>query len=190
MRAQIRILGLFMMLSGIGVSEPMPVVECPCDHVEPSSMQPRVCSLCKTAQKHSGPVYFLKDINPRKPNRHLALPTAHERGSQSTSSLTPELRAQLWKGAIEHGEELFPGRWGVAENSHFFRTQCHAHLHIGPLSPEIEDTGALCTNRLRTFQIWRRGAACGFIPRPASTAFTLIAILPRLCWCIDLRSGG
>lgn len=151
MRAQIGILGLFIMLSGIGVSEPMPVVECPCDHAEPSSMQPRVCSLCKTAEKHSGPVYFLKDINPLKPNRHLALPTAHESGSQSTSSLTPELRAQLWKGAIEHGEELFPGRWGVAENSHFFRTQCHAHLHIGPLSPEIEDTGGTVYESIEDF---------------------------------------
>ena len=44
-----------------------------------------------------------------------------------------------------------PGRWGVAENSHFFRTQCHAHLHIGPLSPEVEDTGGTLYDSIEDF---------------------------------------
>ena len=130
--------------AGAWIAASRPVVDCPCDHTAPESLQPRVCSLCKTAEDRSGPIYFLKDINPHKPNRYLALPKAHGSGFQSTSSLAPALRAQLWLGAIERAEELFPGRWGIAENSHFFRTQCHAHLHIGPLSAEVDDSdGAL-----------------------------------------------
>ena len=120
---------------------PMPVVDCPCNHAEPSSMDSRVCSLCGTAEREDHEIYFLKDINPRKPNRYLALPKAHESGFQSTIDLTPELRARLWRRAAERAEELYPGRWGLAQNSHFFRTQCHAHIHIGPLSPEVQDEG-------------------------------------------------
>ena len=120
---------------------PMPVVDCPCDHAKPDLMRERVCSLCRTAEQATDEIYFLKDINPRKPNRYLALPKAHDHGFQSTTHLTKDLRAELWAGAIQRAEELYPGRWGVAQNSHFFRTQCHAHIHIGPLSPEVVDEG-------------------------------------------------
>lgn len=120
---------------------PMPIVSCPCDHAEPKTLADRVCSLCGTAEQQQAEIYFLKDINPHKPNRYLALPKAHGAGYQSTSDLPEDLRAKLWRGAARRGEELFGARWGVAQNSHYFRTQCHAHLHIGPLSPEVEDTG-------------------------------------------------
>ena len=119
---------------------PMPVVSCPCDHAAPGTMSERVCSLCGTAEDADDAVYFLKDINPHKPSRYLALPKAHVRGYQSTHDLPAPLRAQLWQMAAERAEKLYPGRWGLAENSHFFRTQCHAHIHIGPLSPEVEDS--------------------------------------------------
>ena len=120
---------------------PMPIVDCPCDHSAPESLSSRVCSLCGTAEKQSAEVYFLKDINPHKPNRYLALPRAHDRGYQSTADLSESLRAELWRAAAGRAEELYPGRWGLAQNSHYFRTQCHAHIHIGPLSPEVDDTG-------------------------------------------------
>ncbi len=139
--SKIRAIAALLFFAGASIVSTRPVVDCPCDHAVPESLRPRVCSLCETAEDRSGPIYFLKDINPRKPNRYLALPQAHGKGFQSTASLSPALRAQLWKSAAERAEELFPGRWGVAENSHFFRTQCHAHLHIGPLSPEVEDSG-------------------------------------------------
>ena len=134
--AQVLLLALFALVP----LAPMPVVECPCDHAEAGSMQSRVCSLCGTAERATDEVYFLKDINPHKPNRYLALPKAHRAGYQSTADLSPRLRAELWRKAAVRGEELYPGRWGLAQNSHFFRTQCHAHLHIGPLSPEVQDT--------------------------------------------------
>lgn len=104
-------------------------------------MGSRVCSLCRTAERATDEIYFLKDINPRKPNRYLALPKAHDHGFQSTTHLASELRVKLWTRAIQRAEELYPGRWGLAQNSHFFRTQCHAHIHIGPLSPEVVDVG-------------------------------------------------
>ena len=104
-------------------------------------MKSRVCSLCRTAERETDEIYFLKDINPRKPNRYLALPKAHDHGFQSTNHLARDLRIELWKRAIQRAEELYPGRWGLAQNSHFFRTQCHAHIHIGPLSPEVVDEG-------------------------------------------------
>ena len=120
---------------------PMPIVDCPCDHADTESLASRVCSLCGTAERKSDEIYFLKDINPHKPNRYLALPKAHDSGFQSTASLTSPLRARLWSRAAAEAERLFPGRWGLAQNSHYFRTQCHAHIHIGPLSPEVEDSG-------------------------------------------------
>ncbi len=120
---------------------PMPIVDCPCDHARPETLSSRVCSLCGTAEDRTSEVYFLKDINPHKPNRYLALPKAHRNGFQSTYDLSESLRARLWLAAAKRAQELYPGRWGLAQNSHFFRTQCHAHIHIGPLSPEVEDTG-------------------------------------------------
>lgn len=138
---KIGVIAALLFFAGAAVVATRPIVDCPCDHAAAASLQARVCSLCQTAEERSQPVYFLKDINPHKPNRYLALPKMHGDGLQSTSSLSPALRAQLWQSAIERAEELFPGRWGIAENSYFFRTQCHAHLHIGPLSPEVEDTG-------------------------------------------------
>lgn len=123
---------------------PFPVVGCPCDHAEPESLGPRVCSLCKTAERATDAVYFLKDINPHKPNRYLALPKAHDSGLQAVGELPSNLRTQVWTEAITEAERLFGARWGLAHNSYFFRTQCHAHIHMGPLSPEVADeNGAL-----------------------------------------------
>ena len=120
---------------------PYPVVGCPCDHAKAETLSGRVCSLCRTAEKQTAPVYFLKDINPHKPNRYLALPRVHDAGLQHVGGLPAELRTQVWEAAIEEARRLFGERWGLAENAYFFRTQCHAHIHMGPLSPEVADEG-------------------------------------------------
>jgi CDP-diacylglycerol pyrophosphatase len=116
-----------------------PVTSCSCDHKQPESLRQRVCSLCGTAEKQTGEVYFLKDINHNKPNRYLALPKWHEGGLQSAGTLPEPLRTELWREAIAKAKDLFGERWGIAHNSHWFRTQCHAHLHLGPMSPEVEE---------------------------------------------------
>ncbi len=130
---------------------PLPVAACPCDHAEPGSLSPRVCGLCRTAEEQSAPVYFLKDINPHKPNRFLALPKAHETGLQAVGELPADLREQVWSASIAEAERLFGARWGLAHNAYYFRTQCHAHIHMGPLSPEIVDENGTLYDRPSEF---------------------------------------
>lgn len=132
---------------------PFPIVGCPCDHAEPASLDTRVCSLCRTAEKESEPVYFLKDISPSKPNRYLALPKHHGSGLQAVGDLDADEREAVWTAAIRRAEELFGPRWGLAHNSYFFRTQCHAHIHMGPLSPEVEDVGGTLYASPRDFPV-------------------------------------
>ena len=145
-----------LLLAGLSVllfAYPPPVVDCPCDHARPETLAARVCGLCRTAEQsgsedRSDPenqddleFYFLKDLNPHKPNRHLALPRRHRRGLQSPASLPHAERARYWRAAITRARQLYGDRWGLAANGYFFRTQCHAHIHIGPLSPQVADTG-------------------------------------------------
>lgn len=125
----------------IMLAGPPPVVGCPCDHAKPETLSVRVCGLCREAELHSTEFFFLKDINPHKPHRYLALPKAHGSGLQSVGTMAPAERERYWRAAIARAEQLYPGGWGLASNSYLFRTQCHAHLHIGPLSPDLDDTG-------------------------------------------------
>jgi hypothetical protein len=118
-----------------------PVVSCPCDHARPETLAARVCSLCKEADARSTEFFFLKDINPHKPHRYLALPKAHDSELQAVGTMDADERERYWRVAIAKAEELYPGGWGLASNGHLFRTQCHAHLHMGPLSPDADDAG-------------------------------------------------
>lgn len=113
---------------------------CACDPADPESMKARQCSLCIEAEKQPADVevFFLKDINPRKPNRWLALPRVHTDELHSLSSLPPQLRTRLWTAAIERAKQMWGKDWGVAYNSDRVRTQCHTHLHLGKLLPGVE----------------------------------------------------
>ncbi len=151
-----RLLILFGSLAGalyLSANPPMPVVGCPCDHSAPETLKARVCSLCGTAEKQTDDVYFLKDINPHKPNRYLALLRAHDIELQHIGGLSAANRTLLWSRAIERAEELFGQRWGLAHNAYFFRTQCHVHLHMGPLSPEVEDVGGRLYDSVADFPL-------------------------------------
>src|SRR5262245_53595404 len=101
-------------------------------------MQSRECSLCKEAEKQPGATenFFLKDVNPRKVNRMLALPKEHGRLQHSLAAMTPAARVKLWKAAIEKARSLWGEKWGLAMNGDEVRTQCHAHIHIGRLIEE------------------------------------------------------
>ena len=140
MKRGLILLGTILLGAYVMVGIP-PVVRCPCDHAQPDSMDARVCGLCRTAEEQDTEFYFLKDINPHKPNRYLALPKSHERGIQGPASLGQGERARYWQAAIDKAQELFPEKWGLAVNGHFFRTQCHAHIHIGPLAQLVEHEG-------------------------------------------------
>ena len=116
------------------------VTHCACDLANPETMGARECGLCKEAEKQPGdaPVFFLKDTNPRKPNRWLALPRAHGKGGDSFAEMTPAQRTALWSAAIAKARELWGEQWGLAYNGDLARTQCHAHVHIGKLLQGVE----------------------------------------------------
>jgi hypothetical protein len=112
------------------------VRQCACDPAKPETMKGRECSLCKEADKHDGQeIFFLKDNNPRKPNRWLALPRGHGGGGGHPLHALPKaLQTRLWAAAIAKGRELWgDDGWGLAYNSEIHRTQCHGHVHIGRL---------------------------------------------------------
>ena len=111
---------------------------CACDLSKPESMAARECGLCREAENQpaDATVFFLKDINPRKPNRWLALPRAH---THTLNEMTPEARSALWSAAIEKARSLWGDQWGLAVNGDERRTQCHAHIHIGKLLDTAEN---------------------------------------------------
>ncbi len=114
-----------------------------CDCSSAGAAQRRECSLSNEAEKRppAPGVFFLKDINPRKPNRTLALP--RQLGHYRLDDLTPAERTRLWTAAIEKARELWGDDWAVAYNGDKVRTQCHIHLHIGKLNSGAKRSGFL-----------------------------------------------
>jgi hypothetical protein len=121
---------------------------CVCDPGKPETVKIRECSLCLEAEKQPAEVgvFFLKDINPRKPNRWLALPKAHYEGAHPLADMPHLERVRLWKAAIEKGRELWGDEWGLAYNGDQVRTQCHTHVHIGKLLKGIETGNFIVVN--------------------------------------------
>jgi hypothetical protein len=115
--------------------------ECFCDPAQSETMKLRQCSLCNEAEKQPATeaVFFLKDINPRKPNRWLALPRNHQGGLHHMHEMPPAARAALWAAAIEKSKSLWGDDWGVAYNGEKVRTQCHTHIHIGKMMNNVEN---------------------------------------------------
>lgn len=109
------------------------VSQCACDPANPETMKARNCSLCVEAEKQppEAEFFLLKDINPRKPNRWLALPRMHKPGAHELREYPKPARDGLWRFAIKAAREKFGEEWGIAYNGSQVRTQCHMHLHIG-----------------------------------------------------------
>jgi hypothetical protein len=116
------------------------ISHCSCAVENPETLAARECGLCKEAESRPADeaVFFLKDINPRKPNRWLVLPRAHGKGGHGLADMTAAQRTALWTAAIEKGRALWGDKWGLAYNGDISRTQCHAHIHIGKLLDGIE----------------------------------------------------
>jgi hypothetical protein len=140
-----RILGGALLLATLAGAD---VRNCDCNAARPDSMTARECGLCREAEKQpaGNAVFFLKDINPRKPNRWLALPRLHTKGPHSFADLSSEQRTALWTAAIVKGRELWGDHWGLAVNGDDNRTQCHAHIHIGKLLEGIETSNFIVVN--------------------------------------------
>jgi len=117
------------------------VRNCLCDVARPETMAARECSLCREVE--SLPLeprtIFVKDVNPNKPNRWLALPRFHGGSPQLLADMTPEQRTAYWSAAIAKAREVWGDQWGLAINSLEKRTQCHLHIHIGKLLEDAEN---------------------------------------------------
>ena len=113
---------------------------CACDPAKPETMAARECSLCRLAegQPAEPALFFVKDNNPRKPHRWLALPRKHGDHGHHLQDMTRAERNALWKAAIAKAKELWGDQWGIAYNGPKVRTQCHAHVHIGKLLKGVE----------------------------------------------------
>jgi diadenosine tetraphosphate (Ap4A) HIT family hydrolase len=124
------------------------VRNCACDAGNPVTLEARECSLCREALKQPADraIFLLKDNNPTKPNRWLAIPRAHFSSSSPLDSMTPAERAELWDVAIGKGREMWGDAWAIAMNGDLSRTQCHPHVHIGKLLPGNESEDAAYGN--------------------------------------------
>ncbi len=115
-------------------------LDCRCNASLPETLKSRECSLCTEVEKHASnePVILVRDINPRKANRWLALPRAHGAGPHRLEELTAEQRNTLWTIAIDKAKSEWGERWAIAMNGQRVRTQCHMHVHIGRLLEGVE----------------------------------------------------
>ena len=141
------------------------VHNCSCELANAESMAKHECGLCREAEKQPAnvPVFFLKDINPRKPNRWLALPRAH---THLLADLTAEQRTEFWTAAIQKARELFGEQWGLAVNGDASRTQCHVHVHIGKLLDDAENRDFVVVNGPADIPVPQDGA--GFWVHPVA----------------------
>src|SRR5581483_10230872 len=140
-----------LVLSGFS-AEPKRIVTCECDHSRPETLQARPCSLCREAEKQpvDTAVFFLKDNNPTKPNRWLALPRRHY---ADLSHMNPDERAEFWKAAIAKAQQLYPDKWGIAVNGPRLVTQCHPHAHISIFITAVETDDARTVSRLEDIAV-------------------------------------
>ena len=143
------------------------IVNCHCDATRPETLQARSCSLCREAEKQPPDtrVFFLKDVNPTKPNRWLALPRIHDR---SFDQLSPEWRGELLRAALEKAKELFGNDWAIAYNAPEVQTQCHVHVHIGKWMPAVENAEFTTVQRIEDVPVPPKGE--GFWVHPVGNA--------------------
>ncbi len=140
------------------------IVSCGCDPAHPETLEARQCSLCREAEKQAPDVkvFFLKDANPTKPKRWLALPRTHAR---SIELLSDEQRADLWSAAFTKAKSLFPDDWAVAYNAPSVQTQCHVHVHIGKLIPGVETSRFITATKIEDIPVPPKGEGIWIHPQ-------------------------
>jgi hypothetical protein len=146
--AAMRMEGVLLALLAAPLAFP-DVSSCTCDPAVPGTMEARECGLSREAAaqpSHPG-VFLLKDTNPRKPNRWLALPNSVRKGVYTLADMTPRERLQLWTASIQKARELWGEEWGLAFNGDEVRTQCQPHVHIGKLLKGVETRNFVIVSR-------------------------------------------
>ncbi len=121
---------------------PAEIHSCGCEAAKPETLESRECSLDRAVRDDASanPYLFLKDINPAKPNRTIALPRANV---VRLSEMASDQRTAFWTAAIAKAAALWGDSWGIALNGEKARTQCHIHVHLGQLKPDAEQDGGV-----------------------------------------------
>jgi hypothetical protein len=142
------------------------VRDCVCTLESPDVGQTRGCSLCVEAAKHSASerVILVRDNDPTKPNRWLALPRAAYDGANPLAKMSAAERLELWDAAIAKGRELWGDSWAVAFNGDMARRQCHAHIHVGKLLEGKEDDNGYYVDDARQLPAIADGTGLWFHP--------------------------
>jgi hypothetical protein len=148
---------------------PADVRTCLCDLSQPEARNARECSLCQLADAQPAePAYFfVKDANPNKAHRLLALPRSHGRNPQDLSGMSLAERTAYWSSAIAKARELWGDQWGLAVNSLERRTQCHMHIHIGKLREGVENDSFTVVDGAAEIPL-PRGETDGLLIHPAA----------------------
>jgi hypothetical protein len=177
-----------MLILGVaGLSAVAAVDSCPCDPAQADTLKLRACSLTNEAGKQPASLetFFLKDINPRKANRTLALPRRVVPGQMhELKHLSAAERTRFWRDTIAKAKELWGDDWGVAYNGVKVRTQCHLHVHIGKLLKGVDSGKAIYVNRLEDIPVPKDGS--GFWLHPAGKRFK-VHINEQICETVLLR---
>ena len=81
---------------------------CACDVSKRETMAATECSLCRQAEAQPAEpqFFFIKDANPTKPNRMLALPRFHGASPQELAGMTAAERTAYWTASIAKAREL------------------------------------------------------------------------------------
>lgn len=177
---------IWMTMAG-GLASFAAVDKCACDPADAASLNARECSLTKEALKQPGEleVFFLKDANPRKANRTLAMPRRIVPGAMhELKDLSPKERNTLWKAAIDKSKELWGAEWGVAYNGVKVRTQCHLHIHIGKLLKGVDSGEAIFVRRIEDIPVPQDGT--GLWIHPAGNRLK-VHIKEQICETVLLR---
>src|SRR5579862_9665190 len=92
------------------------VRNCDCDAARPETLERRECSLCRAveAQPAGAKFFVIRDANPNKPHRWLALPRFHGKNPQDLSDMKPEDRTAYWQFAIGKATEMWGTQWALA----------------------------------------------------------------------------
>jgi diadenosine tetraphosphate (Ap4A) HIT family hydrolase len=164
MAAMVRILAVLVMLAAPLCAE---IPACACDPADEASLKARQCSLTREAlaQPDSPAVFFLKDANPNKPNRMLALPRKVHRRVHALADMSAAERLELWTEAIRKARELWGEGWGLAFNGDEMRTQCHPHIHIGKFLPAAERDGGILVDGPAAIPVPRDGTGLWLHPK-------------------------
>ncbi|MFN0102433.1 MAG: hypothetical protein ACKV2U_10140 [Bryobacteraceae bacterium] len=176
-----------LILVAAGMAAPAAVDRCGCEPARPETLKERACSLTNEAgkQPESMEVFFLKDANPRKANRTLALPRRVVAGEMhELRHLSPAERNKFWREAIAKAKELWGDDWGVAYNGVKVRTQCHLHLHIGKLLKGVDTGEAIYVRRLADIPVPQDGS--GLWIHPAGNRLK-VHLNEQICETVLLR---